>query len=362
MSLTPGLDSDRTAPLLQVEELKTYFHTFEGVLHAVDGVTFSVYSGRNLGLIGESGCGKSVTALSVMQIQSKPGRIDGGSVRWRTRTLASPADGGSGGTEESVIDLAALKPDSPALRMIRGNEIAMVFQEPMTCFSPYYTIGNQIREAILIHTRRSRDPQTRTQAEARSIQMLARVAIPNPKKTYAMYPHELSGGMRQRAMIAMALVGQPRLLIADEPTTALDVTTQAQILELIRELEAEFNLTVMIISHDIGVVSEISSDVAVMYLGKVVETGEARSIFTRAMHPYTRALIMSLPRLARRAPSLRPISGNVPSLFNIPSGCRFHPRCPHRMPGVCDVGPGPELREVEPGHAVRCHLFERRGS
>ncbi|HET6488025.1 MAG TPA: ABC transporter ATP-binding protein, partial [Spirochaetia bacterium] len=287
MSLTPGLDSDRTAPLLQVEELKTYFHTFEGVLHAVDGVTFSVYSGRNLGLIGESGCGKSVTALSVMQIQSKPGRIDGGSVRWRTRTLAGPADGGSGGTEESVIDLAALKPDSPALRMIRGNEIAMVFQEPMTCFSPYYTIGNQIREAILIHTRRSRDPQTRTQAEARSIQMLARVAIPNPKKTYAMYPHELSGGMRQRAMIAMALVGQPRLLIADEPTTALDVTTQAQILALLRRLQREKQIALMLITHDMGVIAQMADDVAVMYLGRMVEFAPVRELFAAPKHPYT---------------------------------------------------------------------------
>jgi peptide/nickel transport system ATP-binding protein len=269
----------------------------------------------------------------------------------------APSDG-----PESMIDLAALNPDSPLLRMIRGNEIAMVFQEPMTCFSPYYTIGNQIREAILIHTKRTRDPQTRTQAEARSIDMLARVAIPNPAKTFTMYPHELSGGMRQRAMIAMALVGQPKLLIADEPTTALDVTTQAQILELIGELQAEFGLTVMIISHDIGVVSEISSDVAVMYLGKIVETGQAKTIFTRAMHPYTRALIMSLPRLARRAPKLHPISGNVPSLFNIPQGCLFHPRCPHMMPGICDVGPGPELREVEPEHSVRCYLFERQTS
>jgi peptide/nickel transport system ATP-binding protein len=342
--------TDTDSALLRVVDLRTYFHTFEGVLRAVDGVTFAVSPNRNLGLIGESGCGKSVTALSILQIQSKPGRIDGGAVLWRARD-----DSGA----ESMIDLAAMKPDSQALRMIRGNEISMVFQEPMTCFSPYYTIGNQIREAILVHTRLRQDSQTRAQAEERSIEMLARVAIPNPRKTYGMYPHELSGGMRQRAMIAMALVGKPRLLIADEPTTALDVTTQAQILELIGELQAEFGLTVMIISHDIAVVSEISLDVAVMYLGRIVESGAAKTIFTRAMHPYTRALIMSLPRLARQAPKLQPVSGNVPSLFNVPRGCAFHPRCPHLMRGTCDGEQRPELREVEPGHFVRCLLFER---
>ena len=326
-------------PLLDVRDLRTHFFVNEGVLKAVDGVSFSLQPRETLGLIGESGCGKSITAHSLLRLVPKPGKLVGGSLKLRL--------------EGGVVDLAQLDPNGPAIRAIRGKEIAMVFQEPMTSLSPLHTIGDQIREAVLLH--RTRDKK---EAQAIAVDMLHRVGIANPKQRVNAYPHELSGGMRQRAMIAMALSCHPKLLIADEPTTALDVTVQAQILELIQELQAQFQMAVLYITHDLGVIAEVCHRVAVMYLGKIVEYGSLRDIFYRPMHPYTVRLLKSRPTMRLPAGQrLESIQGNVPIPLDPPARCGFFDRCPQAMAGHCDVHV-PELIEQEPGHWVRCFLFD----
>ena len=325
-------------PLLEVQDLKSYFFVEEGILKAVDGVSFSVNRKETLGLIGESGSGKSVTAASVLRIVSSPGRLVGGSILLHRNG--------------ETVDLAQLSPSGSEIRKIRGKEISMVFQEPMTSLSPVHSIGDQIRESVLLH-------RTKDKAEAHEIvvDMLNRVGISNPAQRINAYPHQLSGGMRQRAMIAMALSCHPRLLIADEPTTALDVTVQAQILDLIKELQAQFQMAVLYITHDLGVVAETCQRVAVMYLGRIVELGSVRDIFYRPLRPYTVLLLKSRPRLTQDARErLEPIEGNVPMPLDPRPECGFRGRCPEAIAGICDMRT-PELIEMEEGHWVRCFLY-----
>lgn len=339
MTNLPESTSDSERPLLEVVDLKTYFYVDEGVLKAVDGVSFFVNREETLGLIGESGCGKSVTALSVLRLVSSPGRLVGGEILLHL-------DG-------DTINLAQLNPSGGEIRDVRGKEISMVFQEPMTSLSPVHTIGNQIREAILLH--RTNDRQ---EAQDIALDMLNRVGIANPTKRIDDFPHQLSGGMRQRAMIAMALSCHPKLLIADEPTTALDVTVQAQILDLIQELQEQFRMAVLYITHDLGVIAEMSHRVAVMYLGKIVEYGSVRDIFYRPLHPYTVRLLKSRPRLTRgKGERLESIEGNVPVPIDPPPRCGFCDRCPEAIRGRCDTAV-PELIKGEDDHWVRCFLYE----
>jgi peptide/nickel transport system ATP-binding protein/oligopeptide transport system ATP-binding protein len=322
-------------PLLQVEQLKTYFYTFEGVARAVDDVSFELGKGDVLGIVGESGCGKSVTAQSIMRlIPEPPGRIVNGKILF---------DG---------QDIAGLAIEQ--MRSIRGNRISMIFQEPMSSLNPVYTIGDQISEMFLLHEKSSR-----RESWQRSIEMLKKVQIPAPEKRAHEYPHQLSGGMRQRAMIAMAMACNPEILIADEPTTALDVTIQAQILDLMLQLKQDFDTAIMMITHDLGVIAEMAERMVVMYAGKVVEEGKTRDIFEDPKHPYTRGLLKSIPRLGDRAlhgrRRLQEISGMVPSLYDLPAGCRFYPRCPQAMETCTRSVPG--LVEVGESHRVRCYLY-----
>jgi len=315
----PGIVRATGNPLVEIRGLKTHFFTDDGVVKAVEGVDLDVHANRTLCILGESGCGKSIMARSILRIVDAPGKITAGSITYRA------SDG-------RTIDLATARQGSRALRSIRGHDIAMIFQEPMSSLGPIQKIGKQITETILLHRRMSK-----AEAKATAIEMLDRVGIPKPAERFEAYPFELSGGMRQRAMIAMALSCQPRLLIADEPTTALDVTTQAQILDLIAELKEEFQMGVMLITHDLGVVAEVAEDVAVMYMGKVVEKGDVHAIFENPQHPYTRALLESVPRMGmekrRRLPAIR---GMVPHPLARPSGCTFRTRCDSFMSGLCD--------------------------
>ncbi len=333
--------------LLEVKGLKTYFFLDEGTVKAVDGVDFHIRRGQTLCVVGESGCGKSVTARSILQIVDPPGRIVEGEVLLHRRV---GGDGASQTTE--VLNLAALDPRGREIRAIRGREISMIFQEPMTSLSPVHTIGNQIMEAILLHM-----PVTKEEARARAIEMLGRVGIPKPELRIDDYPFQLSGGMRQRAMIAMALSCRPSLLIADEPTTALDVTTQAQILDLMLELQEDLGMAIMLITHDLGVVAEMADDVVVMYLGHAVERGDVDSIFHDPKHPYTRALLRSIPKVGLKARErLDSIRGMVPDPYNRPAGCLFHTRCDEAMPGVCDRVVPPRIF-LGDGREVRCLLY-----
>ena len=294
---------DANEALLEIRGLKTYFYTDRGVARAVDGVSLSIPARSTLGLVGESGCGKSVTALSILRlIQSPPGRIVEGSIRLEGRELLSLSK------EE--------------IRHVRGGSISMIFQEPMTSLNPVFTVGDQIMEALLTHQKASRD-----QAREQAIDMLRRVKIPSPDSVIQRYPHEISGGMRQRVMIAMALVCRPELLIADEPTTALDVTIQAQILDLLMELQETFGMSILLITHDLGIVSDLASHVAVMYAGQIVESAATTELFSNPKHPYTVGLFESRPRLGQRKQRLTVIPGTVPNPVDFPSGCRFHPRC-----------------------------------
>jgi len=325
--------------LINVKGLKTYFYTDDGVGRAVDGVDFTIEREKTLGMVGESGCGKSVTALSIMRlIPTPPGRIEAGEILYHRN--------------RDVIDLTKLDPKGPEMRSIRGNEIAMIFQEPMTSLNPVYTIGKQIMEAIILHQRLSKK-----KARKKAIEMLHAVGIPSPKQTIDEYPHQLSGGMRQRAMIAMALSCNPSLLIADEPTTALDVTIQAQVLDLMNSLRTEFKTAILFITHDLGVIANMVDDVVVMYLGRIVEGAPVRQIFHDPKHPYTHGLMNSIPSLtSTRKGRLTPIEGIVPDSFEIPQGCGFEPRCPHAME-ICR-NQIPQLKEVAPGHLAACWLFE----
>jgi peptide/nickel transport system ATP-binding protein len=327
-------------PLLSVRNLQTSFFQDEGTTKAVDGASFDVYPGQTLGIVGESGCGKSVTAQSILRIVERPGRIVGGEIVW-TRTDGSQAD------------LVALAANGQEMRRIRGGEIGLVFQEPMTSFSPVHTVGAQITEAILLHNH-----VDRKEARRRGIEALRSVGVPKPERRIDEYSFELSGGLRQRAMIAVALSCNPRLLIADEPTTALDVTTQAQILDLLRTIQRARRMAIMLITHNLGVVAEMADDVVVMYLGRVVEDGPVDAIFHDPRHPYTRALLQSMPSIAS-TPKLRlpTISGSIPHPFNRPPGCPFHPRCGSFQAGRCDREE-PELRELDSGRKVSCFVYQ----
>ncbi len=332
--------------LLDIKGLKTWFELDEGTVRAVDGVDFTVPRRQTIGIVGESGCGKSVTAFSILQLVAQPGRILEGQI------LLHPLENGTD-AHSGAIDIAALAPDSEELRQIRGGDIAMIFQEPMTSLSMMYTVGFQMAEAIRLHMAVDKD-----EARARAIEMLRLVGIPQADQRFDSYPFELSGGMRQRVMIAMALSCDPMLLIADEPTTALDVTTQAQILELMQRLQAELGMAIMLITHDLGVVAEMCNEVVVMYLGEVVEQADVDTIFHNPKHPYTQALLQSIPRLGHSHEGrLNPIVGTVPDPYHRPTGCPFHPRCTHFMPGRCDTV-HPELTMLDRRHTVRCLLYE----
>ena len=331
--------TDQT-PILSVRDLQTYFFPDEGTVKAVDGASFDLFPGKTLGIVGESGCGKSVTARSILRIVERPGRIVGGSILLRRD-----------GTE---VNLTQLGPESAEIRQIRGGDIGLVFQEPMTSFSPVHTVGNQLIETIRLH-----QPVSQEQARERAIVALRSVGIPKPERRIDEYAFELSGGLRQRAMIAMALSCGPRILIADEPTTALDVTTQAQILDLLRSLQEREGMTIILITHNLGVVAEMCDTVVVMYLGRVVEEGPVDAIFHNAKHPYTQALLRSIPTIHATARTLLPtISGSIPHPHNRPSGCPFHPRCPDFMPGTCDKAE-PGLTVVGEDQAVSCFLYGR---
>jgi peptide/nickel transport system ATP-binding protein len=322
--------------ILDVVDLKTHFHTEDGVVKAVDGVSFRIDKGRVLGVVGESGCGKSITALSIMQLVPKPGRNAGGKI------LYHPEGG-------DPVDLATLGPDSREMTGMRGNRIAMIFQEPMSALNPVLTIGRQIAEAILLHQQVDKD-----QAHELAIEMLTKVGISDPKQRVDEYPFQLSGGMRQRAVIAMALSCRPNLLIADEPTTALDVTVQAQILRLMRSLQDEMGMSIMVITHDLGVIAKMAHEVVVMYLGKIVERGSVRDIFHRPVHPYTRGLLNSIPRLDQKR-RLVAIKGVVPTPYELPPGCGFAKRCPMAFDRCAQMPP--EI-PVADGHSARCWLAE----
>jgi oligopeptide/dipeptide ABC transporter ATP-binding protein len=342
---------DGADALVELKDLRTYFHLAEGVVRAVDGVNLTIKRGRTLGVVGESGCGKSITAHSIMRIVPAPGQIEGGEILFH-RAM----EGGTSSARE-LIDLAQLKPDGPRIRSIRGNEISMVFQEPMTALSPVLTVGYQIMEAIALHQQVSK-----AEAHEIAVDMLARVKMPNPERIIGNYPFELSGGMRQRAVIAMALSCSPSLLIADEPTTALDVTTEAQILDLMRDLQRDLDMAIMYITHNLGVIAEMADEVAVMYLGRVVEQAPVESVFFTPKHPYTQGLLKSIPHLDEVVKSnkadrrLWTIKGVVPDPYTRLRGCTFHPRCPEFMEGVCDQVE-PPVAKVGLNHIARCHLY-----
>ena len=329
-------------PLLEIRNLVTAFHTPTGRIPAVDGVSLTIERGRTLGLVGESGCGKSVTAMSILGLVASPGVVESGEILLD-----------SGG---ATVDLARL-PEA-RLRTIRGGRIGMIFQEPMTSLNPVFSVGDQVAETVLLHR-----GGTRAAARARALEMLRLVRLADPERRLDEYPHQLSGGMRQRVMIAMALACEPDLVIADEPTTALDVTIQAQILELLADLRRRLGTAILLITHDLGVVAETCDDVAVMYAGRIVERAPADSLFRRPLHPYTIGLLAARPaaRSDGQGPALlQTIPGCVPPPQDFPPGCRFHPRCGHARTGASTAGPRcdieiPDLRTFEPGHAVRCH-------
>jgi len=328
---------------LEVRDLRTYFFPQEGTVKAVDGASFDVYPRKTLGIVGESGCGKSVTARSILRIVERPGRIVSGSILLQRN---------SGNGREPAVDLTRLDATGREMRQIRGGDIALIFQEPMTSFSPVHTIGNQIVETVRLHQEVSK-----AEAGQKAVEMLHLVGVPNPERRVDEYAFQLSGGLRQRAMIALALSCGPRILIADEPTTALDVTTQAQILDLLRHLQAQEGMAIVLITHNLGVVAEMCDEVVVMYLGRVVEQGPVDAIFHAPKHPYTRALLRSIPSIHAPARTKLPtISGSIPHPYNRPTGCPFHPRCPDFMPGTCDRTE-PSLRPVGDGQDASCFLY-----
>lgn len=324
--------------LLRIKDLRTYFFSREGTIRAVDGVDLEVRRGETLGIAGESGCGKSVTAQSILRVIPKNGRIVNGEILLNTNG--------------EVVDLANLDPEGRRIRKIRGKKISMIFQEPMSSFSPVYTVGQQIMEAIGLHQN-----CTPKEVKKRAIDILKKVGMPSVSQTIDAYPFNLSGGMRQRAMIAMALSCTPSLLIADEPTTAVDVTIQAQVLELIKDLQQRLNMALIIITHDLAVIAELADNVLIMYLGKSVEYGSVWQIFYNPKHPYTKGLMASIPKISGPKQKIKSIKGVVPSPDEIPTGCcLFYPRCPEFMSGICDKKE-PPLVEVEENHRVRCFLY-----
>ena len=319
-------------PLLEVKDLKTYFFTENGIVKAVDGVGFKVYQGEVLGLVGESGCGKSVTAFSIMKLLDYPGKTVGGEILFKGENLLRKTDA--------------------EMRKIRGKDIAMIFQEPMTALNPVLTVGFQISEALLMHF-----PISKDEARKKTLELLKKVGIPMPEQRINEYPHQLSGGMRQRVMIAMAMSCDPILLIADEPTTALDVTIQAQILDLMSTLLREFKGSLIMITHDLGVIAEIADRIAIMYAGKIVEYANKRTIFYSPLHPYTFGLLTSIPRLDMEMKRLNVIPGIVPNPLHFPEGCKFNPRCSFRTDRCKEEEP--QLIEVEEGHLVRCWNIDK---
>lgn len=318
-------------PVLDVRQLRTSFFTDDGEIPAVDGVDFEIHPGEILGIVGESGCGKSVTSLSIMGLVPSPGRIAGGEIMFKEEDLTQASE--------------------KRMRQIRGNEIAMIFQEPMTSLNPVYTIGDQLVEALRIHTN-----QRKKEAERRTVDMLKQVGLPRAEDLVDEYPHQLSGGMRQRVMIAMAMILQPEILIADEPTTALDVTIQAQILNLMKWLNEEMGTAIMMITHDLGVVAEMSERIIVMYSGQIVEEGDARAIFKHPKHPYTVGLIQSVPDLRKKKPRMHSIPGSVPKPGSIQQGCRFAPRCEHAFKRCFNESPTPF--QIDRHQLVRCWLYQ----
>ena len=330
--------------ILSVRGLETHFFTDEGIVRAVDGVDFDVKPGTTMGIVGESGCGKSITAKSILQIVEAPGRIMNGEISYNPRP-----------GERSAMDLLQFDANGSQMRSIRGGEIAMIFQEPMTSFSSLHTFGNQIDETLRLHTDLSKQERFEL-----GVDWLARVGIPNPTQRMHEYPFRFSGGQLQRAMIAMAMCTNPRVLIADEPTTALDVTTQAQILDLLQRMQEENDMAILFITHDLGVIAEIADEVTVMYLGKVVESGPVHNFFDDPLHPYSRALLTSIPSMftssRERLPS---ISGSIPHPLNRPPGCSFHPRCESFIAGTCEISE-PQLNSVNDEQEVSCFLYEGR--
>ncbi len=317
--------------ILEIKNLKVEFLTEDGYMPAVDDVSFNIKKNTTLALVGESGCGKSVTALSILGLINKPGKITQGTIKFEDKDL--------------------LKLNNSGMRSIRGNKISMIFQDPMTSLNPVYRCGDQISEVILQHNKVSKE-----EAREKSIELLRQMGIPNPEKRVDDYPHQMSGGMRQRVMIAMAIACDVSLLVADEPTTALDVTVQAQILELLQKIQEKRDMSILLITHDLGVVAETAKEVAIMYAGKIQEYASADIIFKEPMHPYTKSLMRSVPNMYQKKDVLETITGNVPSLENMPKGCRFHTRC-ERCMEKCKVEE-PTFSEVSPGHKVRCFLYQ----
>ncbi len=313
--------------VLQVRDLKTYFYTVDGIVPAVDGVSFSLHEGETLAVVGESGCGKSVTSLSILRLIEKPGKIVEGEILYRGKDL--------------------VKLSERQMEKIRGNEISMIFQEPMTSLNPVFPVGYQIMESLQVHQKCDKNT-----AREKAIQLLGMVGLPTPEKYADNFPHQLSGGMRQRVMIAMALACSPKILIADEPTTALDVTIQAQILRLINSIQQETKTSILMITHDLGIVAQAAQSVMVMYAGQMVEYADVRTIFKNPQHPYTKGLLRSVPKLTEEQDTLYNIKGSIPSAYNYPKGCRFSPRCEHYTP-ACD-NRVPDIVQTEPGHLVRC--------
>jgi oligopeptide/dipeptide ABC transporter ATP-binding protein len=323
-------------PLLEIKKLRTEIRVDQGTLVALDDVSFSVSPGKTIAIVGETGSGKSMTVYSILRLLPEPGRIASGSIRLRSKKVGE-------------VDVAALPDGHDLLYRIRGDVVGLIFQEPLSSLSPVHSIGDQISEVVRLHRGASRK-----EAKRRALEMLGRVGIPNPERTYAQYPHQLSGGMRQRAVIAMALICEPELVIADEPTTALDVTTQAQVLGLLKELQRELGCALILITHDMGVVAQMADEVAVMYYGRIVERGDVRNVLRRPLHPYAQGLLRSLPSM-NSGERLFCIPGSAPSLLRQPAGCPFHLRCSFALAGTCDVGARPSYRELRSGHTVACH-------
>ena len=335
----PPAEDGKQDAVVEIEDLHVHFHMKQGTVRAVNGVSLKIPRGRVIGVVGESGCGKSQTGFAIMQLIPPPGKIMEG------RIIYHPRDG-------APVNLLDYGRNSDEMRAIRGDKVSMIFQEPMTALNPLYTVGDQITEAILLH-----QTKDRRVAEQKAIEIVGKVGLPNPKRLLTLYPHELSGGMRQRAMIALALSCHPDLLLADEPTTALDVTTQAQILDVMRDLQQQIGMAILFVTHNLGVIAQMADEVAVMYLGRIVEHAPVEELFDDPKHPYTRALMRSIPHLGSpRHARLQVIEGSVPNAYSQVPGCPFHPRCPVAKPGLCDVHE-PSLRPVTATAEVSCFLF-----
>lgn len=351
-------------PLVEIKDLHVHFEVRDGTVKAIQGASFNIYRGQTTGVIGESGCGKSITAKAIMQMIPKPGKIVQGEVLYHFRDKFNPG-------QEEIINISELDPDGKRIRQIRGGEIGMIFQEPMSSLTPVYTAGHQIGEALNLHRlipQKVGDQMdaaimeyrhvTKEEAREIAIDMLQKVGLPQPQERVDSYPHQLSGGQRQRVMTAIALSCEPVMLIADEPTTALDVSIEAQILDLMRDLQDREDMAIMFITHNLGVVAEMAEDIIVMYMGKQVERASAMKIFYEPKHPYTKALLKSIPHVGKKEKErLASIKGMVPSPFELPPGCVFHPRCPSYMPGKCDVIE-PTWQEADKDHWVSCLLYE----